>query len=226
MNIVYHRDDGWLLVDKIDQIEHFYVSQASSLPFEDTLFQDLDTFIMPLDSGCGFWVGGSHSRSRANAAPYYLNKYVPSYPRQISARQLVLARYLNTSYVKMGNFRIGLLCGTPQCVAVAHAIPYSYVVRTKLGSPIAQPPETEVSPELQAELQAHAEAMRASLDPTGKPKEHKVLTADDILKKAFGDKPKTIEEKLKDWTAPAPKTVEPEDTNLDTIDWVRKLTQG
>jgi hypothetical protein len=131
MHIIYTADAGWQLHEKLDA-EDFYVGHAADTPFPHGVFHDLDDLILVQDA-CKIWLGGAQYRTRANSIPYYLNKYIPDYPRQISARQLLLARHLNTHFLTMPRFRIGMTCTTPACVEISHMIPYAYYPRTKKG---------------------------------------------------------------------------------------------
>jgi hypothetical protein len=157
MHIIYTADDGWSLREKLNA-EDFYVGQATPSPFPYDSFTDLDSFILAED-GCKIWLGGSQYRTRPNCIPYYLNKYIPGYPRQISVRQLLIARHLNTHFLTMARFRIGMTCTTPACVEITHMIPYAYYPRTKKGQ-INKAATTIVAPEVPEMSEEEKKAIR------------------------------------------------------------------
>jgi hypothetical protein len=134
MYLIFDVDAGWKLVPAPSEGD-YPVGRCGPLAFPHELFISLDNYIHRLDDGCHIWVGGAHRRAMPNAAPYFLNKFLPQpYKYQISARQLILARYLNLDVIELPRFRIGITCTRNLCVAVEHMIPFNFYPRTKTGA--------------------------------------------------------------------------------------------
>lgn len=190
MNIVYTATEGWQLVPVPEDGQHYVGALTGADPFPSNILFDIDDNILDLENGCKLWIGGAHYRTRPNALPYYLNKYVSAFPRQISARQLLIARHLNVHFMNMTSFRVGMTCTTPSCVHLEHMIPYTFFPRTKLGK-LAAPevviPRKELSDE-------EKEQVRRSVLDAVKREEKPATNSQEAIMKILGNRGRTYDQ--------------------------------
>jgi hypothetical protein len=214
MYILYN-ELGWALRAKLDADDFYVGAAADGQPFPGYAFPDLDTLIAPADDDCKIWLGGAQYRSRPNCIPYYFNKYIPEYPRHISARQLLIARYLNIHFLTMPRFRVGMTCTTPACVEISHLIPYAYYPRTKKGQ--IAPHITVVAPEApqmsEEQKQSIQDRVMKAIQSSSAPSDITSL----LPKSGRTSKDFTPEELTEIERSRQPKTAEPEDTTIDDV---------
>jgi hypothetical protein len=160
MYIVYHPTNGWALKLAPEDEDHYVGSlQGDYKPWNPELFTDLELRLIKLrGSDCLVWGGTIHGCSaRTNAIPYYVvsrysgiaggrwstTRWGARFPKQFPARQLIIAKYLNFSYMLLPRIKLGINCETPGCANINHIIPFNYYARTKMGA-VAVTPEVVV----------------------------------------------------------------------------------
>jgi hypothetical protein len=151
MYIVYNPTSGWALKQLPETEDHYVGSlQGDYKPWNPEFFPDLELRLIKITgSDCLIWSGTVHGCSaRTNAIPYYvISRYSgittgrwstlrwgSRFPKQFPARQLLIAKYLNFSYMLLPRMKLGINCESPGCASIKHIIPFNYYARTKLGA--------------------------------------------------------------------------------------------